>query len=491
MSSDFTPAPASATPHPDPAKPRIEASDKIPILQKLTFSLGMNTEYVATGLMTGVLWMPFFNIGMGISPTLLGIALMILRAWDSITDPFIGNLSDNTRTRWGRRRPFMFVGAIMTGLLYPLFWYMPDGLSETMKVVYLVGVGIVFFTSFTVWAMPYYGLQLELTPNYDERTRLSSWMALFSKISALGGGWILALATGSLFINAQTGEGDIVLGMQTLSWFIGGGIMLFGILPAIFVKERYYEKEATANQPKQRFFQSIKESGSNRPLWSLIGISFFLVLGTMSIATLNQYLNIYYVYGGDLAAASILAGWRMTGIVVTGIVMIPLGAWLAERFDKKAMVIAMLVMGIIGVELNYFLMRPDMPHLQLIAAVLEMGAYSAMWLFLPSMKADIADHDELHTARRREGSINSFYSWFIKLSLTFAMGIGGVMLDISGFDSKIGAQPPEVIDRMFKLYLSLPIVIWGTAIVIAFTYPLNRKKMAEVRETLEARRGKL
>jgi len=167
--------------------------------------------------------------------------------------------------------------------------------------------------------------------------------------------------------------------------------------------------------------------------------------------------------------------------------MIPLGAWLAERFDKKAMVIAMLVMGIIGVELNYFLMRPDMPHLQLIAAVLEMGAYSAMWLFLPSMKADIADHDELHTARRREGSINSFYSWFIKLSLTFAMG----MLDISGFDSKIGAQPPEVIDRMFKLYLSLPIVIWGTAIVIAFTYPLNRKKMAEVRETLEARRGKL
>lgn len=472
------------------ATPAIAPEDKIPLLQKFMFSLGMNTEYVATGLMTGVLWMPFFNIGMGISPAVLGLILMILRAWDSISDPFIGNLSDNFRSRWGRRRPFMFFGAIATGLLYPLFWYMPDGLSETMKAVYLIGVGIVFFTSFTVWAMPYYGLQLELTPNYDERTRLSSWMALFSKLSAFAGGWVLAIVTGSLFADPVTGEGDIVRGMRVTSWFIGGGIMLFGLLPAIFVKERYYNAEAKT-QPRQSFIQSVKDSGKSRPLWSLIGVSFFLVLGTMSIATLGQYLNIYLVHGGDLAAASILWGWRMTATVITGVVMIPLGAWLGEIFDKKAMIIAFLVMGIIGVELNYFLMRPDMPYLQLISGVMETGAYSAMWLFLPSMKADVADYDELSTKRRREGSINAFYSWFIKLSLTFAMGIGGLMLEISGFDSSIKAQPPEVLRNMMHLYLALPVFIWGAAILIAFGYPINRAKMAEVRAELEARRGKL
>ena len=105
------------------------------------------------------------------------------------------------------------------------------------------------------------------------------------------------------------------------------------------------------------------------------------------------------------------------------------------------------------------------------------------------MKADAADYDELQTGRRREGSINAFYSWFIKLSLTCAMGVGGLVLYISGFDAKLGAQPPEVISRMFGLYLALPLVIWGIAVAIAFKYPLNRARMKEIRDTLEARRG--
>lgn len=454
------------------------------------FSAGMNTEYVATGLMTSVLWMPYFNIGMGISPMLLGVVLMILRAWDAISDPIVGNISDNARTRWGRRRPFMVVGAVLTAVMYPLFWHMPGGLGALAQGAYLVGVGMLFFTSFTFWAMPYYGLQLELTPNYDERTRLASWMALFSKISSLAGGWVLALATSSLFTNPETGKGDILIGMRTISWVIAGAILVFGLLPPLFVKERYYNARA-AKQPGQPIWQSVKDSARNRPLWLLIGISFLLVFGTMSVATLQQYLNIYYVFDGDLSAASVIAGWRMTAVIVTGVLSIPVGAWLSERFDKKAMVIAVLCTGIIGVQLNYIFMRPDMPYLQLIPAVLESGAYSGMWLFLPSMKADTADYDELHTSRRREGSINSFYSWFIKLSLTCAMGVGGFILHISGFDAKIGSQPPEVISRMFGLYLTLPVVIWGLAIVCAWKYPLNRKVMAEIRGTLESRRGKL
>jgi GPH family glycoside/pentoside/hexuronide:cation symporter len=469
---------------------RVPSADRIPLLQKIMFSAGMNTEFIATGLMMQVLWMPYFNIGLGISPALLGIVLMILRAWDAITDPLIGNLSDNARTRWGRRRPFMMVGAVTTAVLYPLFWYMPAGLGESAKVAYLVGVGMVYFTCFSVWSMPYYGMQLELTPNYDERTRLASWMAIFSKISALGGGWVLAFVTGPLFINAATGKGDIVIGMKTASWMIAGAILLFGLLPALFVKERYYAAEAS-RQPKQSFLHSVRDSARSRPLWSLIGISFFLAFGYISIGTLNQYLNIYYVFGGDLSAASVVAGWRMTATVVTGIISIPLAAWLAERFDKKAMVIGTLVVAIIGVESNYFMMRPDLPYLQLIPGVLEVGAYSAMWLFLPSMKADVADCDELDTGRRREGSINAFYSWFIKLSLTCAMGVGGLVLHLSGFDAKLGPQLPEVLNRMFTLYLALPLVIWGVAIAIAWYYPLNRARMRDVRATLEARRGRL
>lgn len=465
----------------------IPAADRIPLLQKIFFSAGTGTEYAAVGLMTGVLWMPYFNIGMGLDPVLLGIILMILRTWEAFADPFIGNVSDNARTRWGRRRPFMVVGAILAGCLYPLFWHVPLDWSEQWKAGYLVAVGVLFFTAFATWAMPYYGLQLELTPNYDERTRLSACMALFTKLASLAGGWVLAIVTGHWFVNPSTGKADIILGMQTFCWVIAGAIILFGLLPALFVRERLSGE--AARQPKEKFWTSLKDSAHCGPLWALIGISFFLLMGTMSVSTLAQYLSIYYVFDGDLAAASIVGGWKNTVIVITGIVTIPLWTWLGERFDKKAMVVTLLILSIAGVLLNYFCLRPDMPYLQILPGVLEAGAFGALWLFLPSMKADVADYDELHTARRREGSLNAFYSWFVKVSVTCAIGLGGAVLKFSGFDAKLASQPPEVLQKMFLLYLALPTVIWGGAILIACLYPLNRARMADIREKLESRRG--
>ena len=495
MSSAPTPTSAVSVPT-DASSPKhhlithIPEGDRIPTFQKIMFSTGTNTEYAATGLMTSVLWMPYFNIGMGMKPVLLGMVLMILRAWEAFADPFIGNISDNARTRWGRRRPFIAVGAVLAGCMFPLFWNMPAGLGDYGKSAYLIIVGMMFFTAFATWAMPYYGLQLELTPNYDERTRLSSYMALFSKLSSLAGGWVLAFVTGRWFINAATGKGDILVGMKTGCWFISGAIILFGLCPALFVKERYYDAEAKKQKP-ERFWKSIKESAQCKPLWALIGISFFLLLGAMSVGTLAQYLSIYLVFGGDLHAASVVGGWKNTVLVITGIVSIPLWTWLGERFDKKIMVISMLVMSTFGVLLNYFCLRPDMPYLQIISGVFEVGAYGALWLFLPSMKADTADWDELNTTRRREGSINAFYSWFIKVSLTCAVGVGGVVLEFSGFNAKLPVQPPEVLKRMMTIYLVLPTIIFGCAILIACFYPLNRARMAEIRAQLEARRGKI
>jgi len=466
----------------------IPKSERIPLLQKLMFSAGINMDYAATGLLTGVLWMPYFNIGMGISPATLGLVLMILLAWNAFLDPVIGNLSDNVRTPWGRRRPFMAAGAILTGCVYLMFWHMPSGLQDTGKALYLIVVGIVFFTSYSLWSMPYYGLQLELTPNYDERTRLAGWMAFFGKASSLAGGWVLAIVTGRLFINPATGKGDILIGMKSGSWVIAGVIIIFGLLPAIFVKERYNCQSQKLSDP---LWNSIKESFQCKPLWSLIGISFFLVLGSVSVGSLGQYLSIYYIFDGDLPAASIVGGWKATVLAVTGILSIPVWAWLGERFDKKIMVISMLIFSMVGHLMNFFCIRPDMPYLQIVPAVFESGAIAAVWLFIPSMKADTADYDELRTTRRREGSINSFYSWFIKAALTCAMGLGGVVLEVSGFTSKHIHQPPEVLSRMFGYYLTLPIVIWGIALIFGLFYPLSRSRMTEIRIELEVRRGRI
>jgi GPH family glycoside/pentoside/hexuronide:cation symporter len=466
---------------------KISESDHIPFSQKIAFSLGVNTDYFATGIMMTVLWMPFFNIGKGMNPTVLGIILMVFVIWDALTDPVMGYISDNARTRWGRRRPFMVIGSILTAGIYPLFWYMPDSLGESARIIYLIVVGLLFFTCYTIWAMPYYGLQLELTPNYDERTRLAAYLAVFGKLSALCGGWVLALATGSWL---TAGTGDITVGMRYVCWWICGLILVCGLLPAVFVKERYYDAEAKW-QKKVPLTTSLKDSFSCGPLWILIGISFFLVLGAFSVRSIGQYVNIYYIFGGNISEAAVLEGWKGTATVVFGVAMVPFWTWIGEKLAKKKMIILLMAFAMFGHLLNFICMNPEAPFLQLIPAIFESGSLSAMWIFLPSMKADVADFDELTTHQRREGSLNAFYSLFFKAALTGAMGVGGYVLDLSGFSASLAVQPPEVLARMFHLFLILPCFSWILALILAGIYPLSRNRMAEIRQTLEAQRGAL
>ena len=127
----------------------------------------------------------------------------------------------------------------------------------------------------------------------------------------------------------------------------------------------------------------------------------------------------------------------------------------------------------------------------LASGTAKSSAIGAVWMFLPSMKADVADYDEQFTRRRREGSINAFYSWFIKASLTASMGIGGVVLQFTGFDAALGRQAPDVLGRMFAIYLWLPVSIWVVALVSVWFFPLTRARCAEIRALLETRRGAL
>lgn len=519
----------------------IPEQDRIPFGQKVAYAVGQNTEWVASGLVTSTLWMPFFNMGLGISPIVLGIILMLIRFYDAISDPIVGNLSDNVRTPWGRRRPLIFVAAITTAAIYPFIWNFPEsviqgtswlvgvanhlpfldqGLTNKDKAafVYLTLIGILYFTSFTCWSMPYYGMQLELTPNYDERTRLTVVMTFVGKITGFFTSWAFvaivfvgALAKGTVsgleqkpaWVQAMANavqpwlaglargfadQNDLVVGMKLLCWVFAGSIILMGVMPALFVKERYYEKEAR-RQARDPFWKSIKESAHCRPLWSLISVSFFLVMGYASLGGLGLYVIIYYVCGGDMMQAGIITGLKGSLLSVTGILLLPFLTWLGEKYDKRMAVIIMLLTCIFGHLLNYFLMTPKAPYLHIVAGFFEAMAIGAIWLFLPSMKADVADWDEVKTQRRREGSINAFYSWFIKMSLTLSMGIGGVVLAYSGYDASLPHQTPEAIDRMFHIYVILPPIIWSFALLSVWFYPLSRERSVKIREELEARRG--
>jgi GPH family glycoside/pentoside/hexuronide:cation symporter len=465
----------------------IPKNERVPLSEKLAFGAGTGLESLATNMVKNTLWLPFFNLGLGLNAAALSSILMIYTIWDAFTDPLMGHISDNARSRWGRRKPFILVGGITTGLLSMVFWFIPSTLPPWLFYSILTLLGMIFFTSFTTWSMPYYGLQMEMTPNYDERTRLTGWMTGFSKINWLVATMILWVI-GKLFTGAD-GKTDIVTGVRTIAPLFALAGVVLGILPALFVKERYYAAEAS-KQPREPFWTSIKESVRCNPLWLLIGISFFQVLGGIVVDSLSFYVNMFKVSGGSFSNAAGFEVLKKLVQVGAGLALIPFWIWLAEKWDKKWVVGFLLCMGVVNQGLSYFCLRPDMPYLQLIPAAFQQGVAAAVWLIIPSMKADVADYDELHTGKRREGSLNSFYSWFIKAAVTGAVGITGLIVQhIAGINPKLAVQPPEVIDRLFASYLIIPAVILVVPLYFVWKYPLSRDRMAGIRTQLEARRG--
>ena len=468
----------------------IAISDRVPFKQKVSYALGSLVDPLAGGSL-GPIFMPVFNLGFGISPGLLSIVGMIHRVWDAIYDPIIANVSDNTRTRWGRRRPYILIGSIATALVTPFLWRVGHDWSEMFMLVYITLIGLLVHVCMSTWAMPYNSLMLEMTPNYDERTRVSAYRAIVGNFGALIGAWVLPLCASKFFANPTTGEADIVRGIQTVSLGLSAGIVAFGILPALFVTERYYARDAS-KQAREPFFKGLRDSFQLRPLWMLIFIVLFQVLGNTLVGGMGFYLNVFFVNKGALSNAAFIEGLKSSVAFVAALGAVPFWTWVSEKLDKKWTLMIIVGSGLISSALQYLCLSPRYPYLQIVPAVFYASVVASIWLILPSMQADIVDYDELRTRRRREGNINAVFTWFFKLGVTLATGASGFILVWTGFEAKNGAnQAPEVLRLMLWLFISVPAFFWIIAVIMIYFYPLNRAKMAVIRTELEARRGKV
>src|SRR6056300_1731066 len=165
--------------------------DRVPLTQKVFYGFGAfvnNILAAAIGGMSIVL-----NLGLGMNPALVGLLGALPRLIDAFTDPLMGYISDHTRSRWGRRRPYIFVGALAVGVIFALLWQLPEGKSESFYFSFFLLGSILFYLAYTVFVTPWVALGYELTPDYHERTRLMGTQNFVGQIAYMISPYFLAI----------------------------------------------------------------------------------------------------------------------------------------------------------------------------------------------------------------------------------------------------------------------------------------------------------
>lgn len=458
------------------------------------------------------------NMILGINAFWVGIVLAIPLFMEAIIDPIMGNISDNFRSRFGRRRPFIFCGAILMGLTFALIWMIPMEWSNAGKLAWFLTTSLLFYIAYTIFSVPFIALTYEMTPDYNERTIVQGYVTFWNRLGEMTYMGLIPLS--AVFIAWKYGYADTssltttekMEGIRISAAIYGGlGMTLFGMLPAFFGKERNYAINIKEHHgQKDSFWQSVRMSLQNRAFAILCAIAVFTIVAGMFASNMDWYLLIYYLSDGDVAIGT---QWKLivtVGYAVVGVLGIPLIVWLTGKMTKISGFMFIYGMMILNAIIRWFVYQPgrfDTPlswsSPEAVGASLVAVFQSLIWLdpvtgglfwigvgvLGQSLIADVCDDDEVKNSRRREGMFGAMYGWAMKASFAVSFVMIGVFLNAIGFDPAAASQTEQT---YFNMRLAMCLGAAGPALlcfVLLRFYPLTKEKAEANRRTLESLRS--
>lgn len=455
--------------------------EHIPLLNKIGYAFGAMSDNLIMNAF-GSLVMPVYNLALFVDPALLGWAVAIPRIFDAISDPIMGNISDNTRTRWGRRRPYIVAGAALCALMLPFIWTCPLG-GDWGAFWWVAILGTLYFTAYTVYIIPWQALGFEMTTDYDERTRLLAWPNYIGLSMSFLLPWLPRLIEAEAF-------GGTVRGAVWVSIGLGFFILLGGIMPVIFGRE-IAEAE---KQDRIRLFKAIKTSASNRA-FVVVALSNVVVLtGLATFGGVGLYVNIFYIFGGDRVAGMALAGLSGTVYAFVSYFSVMVAVWLSTRLGKKLATQILLFVTLCGSASLWLTLRPDLPYLQLISTFIVGLGLQGTWMTFFTMVGDVCEEDELKTGLRREGMFSSIGGFSRKMAVAVAAIMTGNLLKWIGFDAASAAEsgvPDHVVGLLKNAFVAGQVVVLGLGLALISFYPITRVRAIETQRLLKERRGEL
>jgi len=380
------------------------------------------------------------NISLGLSAFWLGAILIVPRLWDALSDPVIGHISDNTRTRWGRRRPYLLLGGIAVAVSFVVIWWIPKGDMvrawfptdsgyHWFQLSYILFSLLIFFTAVNIFEIPHGALGMEMTTDYHERTRLFSAKSFVGNLFAMSTPWLFALASMEIFKGPGGNEAD---GMRYVSLLIAAILIPLSFWWFFKLREPGFKK--VAKQQKTPFWTDMKHTANNRNFIMLTLTIFTLAMGFNFVQLLGSYIPIFYVFGGDKVAGARLLGINGTIWAITGLLAVfPLN-WISPKLGKRnTLTVAILLMCLAQIS-KIICYNPLYPYLIIIPTILLSAGMLFFFTLGASMVGDICDEDELKTGHRSEGSYYSVFWWFIKMGTALASFVAGVLIVFTMFD---------------------------------------------------------
>lgn len=437
---------------------------------KFILALGEFGPSVGVGTIVPFYLLYFMTDVAGMRPALAGGVLLFARLWDAINDPLVGNLSDRTRSRWGRRRPYMLFGAVPMGILFALLWFVPP-FSDAGKAVYYLVVYWLFDTSFTIVTAPYTALTPEITLDADERTSIITWRMAVSIITGL----MAAVAMDFVF----SAMPSLQVGFAVMGIAVG----FLSILPYFWIFVAIEERAEYQGQAGFKFIEGVRLVLTNRAyLLSLMADIF----AWTAIATVEAVFAYYLIYWGGIPQEE--SPIVMAMILASASICLPAVLWLAGRFEKnQAFIICTGTWALVHVAL-WFIPQNIAAPIYVVAAIAGLGVAGAH--VLPgAMSIDVLESVELESGGRQEGIFVGTSNFGRKLAISIALFLIGIMLEKTGYVANATQQADAALTGIRMLISWIPVAMLGASMLAAYAFPITREVHAGMLEELSRRRA--
>jgi GPH family glycoside/pentoside/hexuronide:cation symporter len=457
--------------------------------QKIAFGLGMLANQMfpaALGIFMVVL---VENLGM--PSWMWGVLFFVPRIVDAFFDPIMGFISDNTKSVWGRRRQYVFIGSIIMGIAFIIMWQLYREDSVLYNFTFFLTFSLIFHIGLSIFSVPFVAMGYEMSDDFHERTSImaiSQWIGQWAWVIAP---WFwVVMYDPDWFPNADTAT-------RTLAVWVGISCMILAMIPAIFIKSSSTKFDdslkpltiSTIGGSLKEILISFKEAFGNKPFRKLCIATFFIFNAFNTVAGFTFFIVVYYLFNGDTAAAGIWPTlFGCGGALATTFVVIPIVAWIAKKMEKKKAFLICQGISIFGYILLWFLFVPGKPYMFLFALPFFSFGIGSLFTLMMSMTADVCDMDELESGKRREGIFGAIYWWMVKFGFAIAGLLTGVIMSIVSFKAGAETQVEGAVTGLRLFFSGVPIFGTLVAMWVMRNYDLTEEKARAIKKELDARK---